>query len=190
MASWNRVTIRFIGRKPTTEELTIINNRLEQKEVPPGAEGASIRLSDYDFPGLHPNGMEGVLWRSPTLTTELFKSILHIIGFPNEGGHVEGYLDDEDFSGGSVFINLTPSSGAVAENILADIKALFPEFIGQLSTRTLSAEALDAIRWLNSGFATNLTVKEARDHIRVHYGPAVAAELESYFIIRQPTAKA
>lgn len=189
MASWNRVTIRFIDRKPTQEQLTLINNRLEQKDVPPGGEGASIRLADYDFPGLHPNGMEGVLWRSPTLATERFKSILHIIGFPNEGGHVEGYLEDDDFSGGSVYINVTPSSGTVPDDVLKDIKALFPEFIGQLSTQTLSHEALDAIRWLASPFATNLTVKEARDHVRVHYGAGVATELEAYFKVRQPTAQ-
>jgi hypothetical protein len=127
MAEWQVTTFIFTEQEPTAEQLRILNARLAQKNVPKGAEQASIHLSDYDFPGFSFKdgcGMTEKPWRNPSVPLPKFQAMLHCLGFPNRAGSYSSWNDEEDR--GITLRNSSPKDLDTEEMGL--LRQLFPEF--------------------------------------------------------------
>lgn len=83
MADWHLTDIRFVGNKPTADELKKLNE--------------AAQAVDYDFPKITEYGVHDAMWRSPLVLLEEIMCLFHRAGFPCEGWSEMDYGDDEYF---------------------------------------------------------------------------------------------
>lgn len=72
--SYELISLRFVGKTPTTDELVRLNN--------------SCRNVDYSFPQLHKSGFDCEIWAKPRVTLDQMMLLLHHAGFVCEGWQV------------------------------------------------------------------------------------------------------
>lgn len=127
VAQRNIVRFEFLT-VPSKDQLDLITSRISQESTPLSAEGASIALGDYDFPGFgKPNeaGVYELNWRSPLISITKFQAMLHWIGFPNRASSTTLHEDLE--TPNDPLESSDPRNLSKAE--LDMLWQLFPEFV-------------------------------------------------------------